>query len=567
MSARLCLVTCVLLACASSTTKAVPLTIIGTNDLHGRVERVAALSGHLSIVRQQLEKQHGGVVLVDGGDMFQGTLESNLEEGAAVVAAYNHVGYNAVCVGNHEFDFGPVGPLVTAKTPTDDPRGALKARAAQARFPFLAGNVIDDATHLPVDWPNVKPRTLITVGKGKHAIKVGIIGLSTVDTPKTTIASNVRGLTFAPLVDSVVAQATALRAAGARVVVVAAHAGGKCPDLHDATSLDSCDADAEVMKLARGIPVGVVDVIVAGHTHQTMAHVVNGIPIVESWANGRGFGRVDFDVDVASGKIALVKVHQPRRLCGDSADNDDVAIEKCAPSLYEGKQPQLDQKLLKQLQPYLKEAKVRRAEALGVVVNSEIKRGYDRESALGNLFADLLLKSTPGADVALMNGGGIRANLPAGALNYGAVFEMMPFDNRLATAQVTVLELRTLLEKNLGAAKKGGIFSTAGVLATITCGADGKATVVLRRTSGTLLRDNERLTIVTTDFVALGGDGGLGIDEARVVVDEGDPVRERLVEQLKKAGGSLAGDDAALFDLAHPRLHRAGHATARCGGE
>ena len=94
-------------------------------------------------------------MLVDAGDMFQGTLESNMTEGAAVVRAYNALGYDAVAVGNHEFDFGPVGPAPSPRAPGDDPRGALKARAAEAHFPFLAANLVDDATGAPPAWPNV----------------------------------------------------------------------------------------------------------------------------------------------------------------------------------------------------------------------------------------------------------------------------------------------------------------------------------------------------------------------------------------------------------------------------
>ncbi len=557
----------VLVASTSSLTAsratAIPVSVVGTNDLHGKVERVAALSGHLSILRAQLKKAGGDVVLVDGGDMFQGTLESNLQEGAAVVAAYNHVGYDAVCIGNHEFDFGPVGPLVTAKSPKDDPRGALKARAKQAKFPFLASNIVDDATGKAVDWPNVKPTALITVGKAKT--KVGIIGLSTVDTPKTTIASNVKGLRFSPLIESVVVQAEALRAQGARLVVVTAHAGGKCPDLHDAHDLSSCDADGEIMKLARGLPAGLVDVIVAGHTHQTMAHVVNGVPIVESWANGRGFGRVDFDIDDKTGVVTLVKVHQPRKLCGDSTEADDINIERCAPASYEGQQPVIDHKLLKSLQPWLKVAKAQRTVKLGVEVTSEVRRGYDHESALGNLFADVMLEIYPQADIALMNGGGIRSNLPVGPLTYGGIFEMMPFDNRFATATMTVSELRHVLEKNLSA-KKGGVVSTAGLALTIACDADGYAGIALSRRDGRALKDSDTVEVVTTDFIALGGDGGLGIDEARVVVDEGEPVREQLVERFKQRGGVLSGEDTAVFDPARPRLRRSTGGGGRCGG-
>lgn len=547
--------------------RAVPVTIVGTNDLHGQVERVAALAGHVDILRADAQKVGGAVVLVDAGDMFQGTLESNLKEGAAVVAAYNHVGYDAVCIGNHEFDFGPVGDAVVAKLPGDDPRGALKARASEARFPFLAANIKDGAG-APVTWPNVKPSALLKTGQGKAKVPVGLIGLATVDTPKTTIAANVRDLRFASLEETVTREATALRGQGARVVVVVAHAGGRCDERASVSDLTTCDADAEVMRLARALPPGLVDVIVAGHTHQTMAQVVNGIAIIESWANGRGFGRVDLEVDLdvaTKAPARLVKVHPPRRVCGDDKAQDHVAIEACTPSPYEGRQPVIDQKLLQAVAPYFADAKQRRAQPIGVHVDDEIRRGYDRESPLGNLFADLMLAAAPGVDVALMNGGGIRANLPPGPLSYGAVFEMMPFDNRMATVTMSGADLKAVLARNLAGTKKGGIFSTAGVQATIRCDDLGRADLTLTRADGTAIADDAMLRVVTTDFVASGGDGGLGTGPDRVVVDEGEPLREHLVTVLKKRGGRLRSDDPHLSPVT-PRLHRPGATTARCGG-
>src|ERR1700750_1419610 len=86
---------------------AITLTILGTNDLHGALERLPVLAGFVANVRAARTADHGGVVLVDAGDMFQGTLESNLGEGADVVRAYNQIGYAASAVGNHEFDYGP----------------------------------------------------------------------------------------------------------------------------------------------------------------------------------------------------------------------------------------------------------------------------------------------------------------------------------------------------------------------------------------------------------------------------------------------------------------------------
>ncbi len=141
----------------------ITISVVATTDLHGGVlprgERggLALLGGYVRNIRAARLRDGGGTLLVDSGDMFQGTLESNLNEGAAVVRAYNALGYAAAAIGNHEFDFGPAGPDETPRTPGEDPRGALKARAAQARFPFLAANTVDTATGQPVMWPNVKP--------------------------------------------------------------------------------------------------------------------------------------------------------------------------------------------------------------------------------------------------------------------------------------------------------------------------------------------------------------------------------------------------------------------------
>jgi 5'-nucleotidase len=550
---------------AATSANAVPLSIVGTNDLHGRVERTAVLSGHVENLRAALKRRGGGVVLVDAGDMFQGTLESNLEEGHAVVEAYNLMGYTAVTIGNHEFDFGPVGPAATAKDASDDPRGALKARAAQARFPFLAANILDDATRAPVDWPNVRPTALVRVA-GVH---VGLIGLSTIDTPATTIASNFRGLHMMALADAVVARAAELRTAGAQVIVVVAHAGGRChlgagdAHRHDPHDAAACEPDHEVMRLARALPTGAVHAIVAGHTHATMAHVVNGIPIVESWANGRGFGRIDLDVDRRTGAVTLLKLHAPQRLCG-GVDDHDVPLARCAPAPYEGRAVRADARILRAIAPALQKARALRDEPLGVVVESEVRLGYDDEAALGNLFADLMRTARPDADVTLMNGGGVRANLAPGPLTYGDVFLMMPFDNRFATLEMTAQQLRALLARNLSATKKGGLFSLSGLRASVTCGPDGAASVTLRRDDGAAVHDDTVLRVVTTDFIATGGDGGLGVGVRSVILDEGEPLRDHLARALRTRGGTLRGDDPALFGPSTRRFDTVGQTRARC---
>ena len=126
----------------------VTLSIVGTTDLHGRVfpnggrGGLALLGGYLRNLRAAREADGGAVLLLDAGDTFEGGIASNISEGALVVDAYNALGYGALAIGNHEFDYGALD-IASADGGTLDMRGALKAAAARARFPFLAANLID----------------------------------------------------------------------------------------------------------------------------------------------------------------------------------------------------------------------------------------------------------------------------------------------------------------------------------------------------------------------------------------------------------------------------------------
>ena len=231
---------CVGAACATAApARPVTISIVGTNDVHGRLASVATFSGYVANVRRARERDGGAVVLIDAGDAFQGTLESNLDEGASLVAAYNALRVDAMAVGNHEFDFGPAGPLPTPRTKADDPRGALKARAREARYPFLAANLRE----LGADtrWDNVPPSVIIEAG-----VKIGIVGVTTEDTAKVTIRANFEGLETWSLPDAIARAARKLRSDGAELVIVAAHAGGECEDFERPDDLSSCDPDEEI---------------------------------------------------------------------------------------------------------------------------------------------------------------------------------------------------------------------------------------------------------------------------------------------------------------------------------
>ncbi|MBI4511840.1 MAG: 5'-nucleotidase C-terminal domain-containing protein [Deltaproteobacteria bacterium] len=537
----------------------VVISVVGTNDLHGHVESLPILSGFVQQLRR-LRSRDGGVVLVDAGDMFQGTLESNLGEGTAVVRAYNALGYDAVAVGNHEFDFGPLGDAVTPRAPGDDPRGALKARANEAKFPFLLANVFDAAGR-KLDWPNVRSRTQLEI----RGIKVGIVGATTEAMPRTTIRGNVSDLRVASLGASIETEARALRGEGAAVVVLTVHEGGTCKTLDNPEDLSSCDRSQEIMAVAESLPKGLVDVIVAGHTHQGMAHVVAGIPVIESFANGRAFGRVDLEVDPKSKQVVRKKVHAPRFLCaGDApggAPRKDAAA--CTAGTYEGADIVADEKLRALLAPDFERARTLKEQKLGVHLETTVRRAYEEESALGNFFADLMLFLHPGADVAMTNGGGLRADLPAGDLTYGHLFEALPFDNRFATVRMRGKDLKKILLANLS--RRGGIFSVAGIHAKARC-VNGQLEVELARKGGRPLADDAELTLMTSDFLATGGDSALSslnLPEGSIVLDEGLTIRDAIADLLRARGGTIR--EKEHFDPAKRRLVFPGPRPVACG--
>jgi len=528
------------------------ISLVGTNDLHGHIESLPQFGGYLANLRRARAHDGGAVLLLDAGDMFQGTLASNLGEGAAVIRAYNALGYAAAALGNHEFDFGPVGPAVTARPGKgDDPRGALRARAAEAAFPFLDANLIDATTGAPPGWRNIRPTALVEL----DGVKIGIVGVTTASTPRTTLAANFAGLAARPLAATIAAATADLHRQGATVVIIAAHAGGVCHRFDQPEHFESCEADGEIFQVARELAAsgGAIDAIVAGHTHEGVAHRVAGIPIVEAFANGHDFSRIDLTIDRASGRAIDAHIFPPHRIC---------APDRCAEEAYEGAPVVPDPAVASAIAPALEAARAEREEKLGPVLAIPIDRAQKTESPLGNLFADLMRAARPGADVALTNGGGLRADLPAGPLTYGRLFEALPFDNRFATVSVGAGELAEMIARNLG--RENGILSVSGVRAEARCTA-GSLTVKLTRPDGRPISPGTRLTLVTSDFLATGGDGLLSDGlRRRTTFDDGPPIRDAMADLLRKGRAFPRADDRALYDPAHPRLTFPGPRPVRC---
>lgn len=541
----------------------VTLSIVGTNDLHGALERLPVLAGFVANLRAARAADGGGVVLVDGGDMFQGTLESNLGEGTDVVRAYNYLGYAGAAVGNHEFDYGPEGPAVTVTGPAEDPRGALKARAREAKFPFLAANIVDNQTGSRILWPNMPGSTVVEVA----GIKVGLIGASTESTPYTTMPANFAGLRISPPAHAIAEQAVALRAEGARVIVAAAHIGSSCKDLDHPDDDSSCDKTEELFRLLHDLPKATVDVIVAGHTHAGIAHRLDGVAVIESFSSGRAFGRVDLRID-PTGKLVGVHIDKPHALCQLDGHGKPAPVEACEPGDYEGKPVVPDPEVQKIVDAAVARAGERRQEKLGVVLADMVRRAWAVESPEGNLFCDLMLEARPEAQVSLTNGGGLRADLPAGPLTYGALFQAIPFDNRFAIIDVTGKDLRALVTSNLVISNVSrGILSWGGLTAKARCKA-GKLDVQIQ-VRGKPLNDNARYKLATSDFLASGGDGVIGqLKLPKGAIRMTDTIiRDALADVLRgwKATPRATIDPARLYSARKPRLDYEGKRPIQCG--
>ncbi len=514
-------------AAADTAQDVVTLSVVGTTDLHGYVfprdgeGGLALLGGYMRNLRAARAADGGAVLAIDAGDTFQGGIESNLSEGAIVVDAYESLGYAAAVIGNHEFDFGPVDTEGARQALGYDPRGAIKAAAARARFPFLAANLIDEATGRVVEWPNVRASVLVEAA----GVKVGLIGVMTIWALRATLAANVQGLRVSPLSEAVATQASKLRAAGAQVIIVGAHAGGACSDFADPADLSSCDDSAEIFELARSLPSGLIDVIVAGHTHQGVAHDVEGTAIIQGYALGRAFGRVDVAFDRRTGRVVRYELFAPRELLPQAQ--------------YEGRPVTPDPAVVAAMAPALERVRALQATPLGVTLDTPLPRSGDAESPLGNLFADALREET-GADVAINNNvrGGLRTDLAEGPLTFGRLYDVFAFDNRLLTVTLSGADLETVLADEVRRNRPGAL-GISGVHVQVRCSPDG-LDVALFRPSGEPIGADERLVTVAMDSLVLGFVFASVRPAEGIRVPQDAPVMREVVEDwLRKRGGHL----------------------------
>lgn len=445
---------------APSPSDSVVLRVVTTNDFHGALlPRVQSWSNGREVggapaiagMMDRLQRECGCAELrLDAGDVMQGTPASNLTYGRATVEAFNAMGYAAAAIGNHEFDW-------TVDT--------LLARMREARFTWLAANIRTGTGARPA-W--ARPWTMVRAG----GLRVAIVGTASILTPTVTRPDNVAGLRFdggAAIVDSLVT--VARRDSAADLVILVAHDGGFCEQ-----GGRSCHG--EIFDLADSLTVK-PDLIVSGHTHSLLNTVRNGIPIVQARSNGTAMGIVDF-MRGAGGLTARVRV--------ETVWADRERADSAVARIVDGQQ---------------RATAALTARPIARLAAPLLRQGD--QYPLGNLLADAY-RAAARADVAIVNNGGIRADLDSGVVTWGELFEVVPFQNYVTRVTVTGAELREALDHAVGSREAAAHVSGVRVLVASAPPGDRRV-VALTLANGRAVRDGARYTLAVPDYLAAGGSG------------------------------------------------------------
>jgi len=339
----------------------------------------------------------------------------------------------------------------------DNGQPALSERAAEARFLFLAANIAGGGS-----W---RPAVIRKVG----SLRVALFGLTTAETPLATHPRNVKGLVFNDPVATARRLVAELRPQ-ADLIVALTHLGVE-----------------EDEKLAVAVPG--IDVIVGGHTHTKIEQpeVIGGTLVLQAYERGVFLGRLDLEVSL--GKIIA---HRYRLLPVTAAAGEDPAVA----TLVAG---------------YLQKLGDKMNEPVGTAL-ADLDGGKDAmrtgETALGDLVADVM-REAAGADVALINGGTIRAGIPAGPVTVGAIYNVLPFDNWLISFAITGKELRESLETGVSRVevRDGGFPQVSGMSYTFDPKAPAGSRITAVSVGGAPLEDSRRYVLATHDFLAAGGNG------------------------------------------------------------
>ena len=490
----------------STTPQPVEIDIVTVNDFHGRLEASPPAAGAavLGGLVDQVRAQNPNTLFVSAGDSVgASTFTSFIQNDEPTIDALNAMGLDVTAIGNHEFDQGRAD-LDDRIIPNSD-------------FPYLAANVYEAGTTDPA-----YDEYFVAEVDG---VRVGFIGALTQDMPELVSPAGIASLEFGDIAEATNRVAAQLSDGDvsndeADVLILLVHEGAASADVASAT-------DASVFgDIVNGVN-GNVDAVVSSHTHFRYDHEIpvpgtdRIMPVIQGGQYGEAYGKLDLTLDPITKELLSIEA-AVAPLIGSAEPNAVVAqivADAVAFALVAGN------KSLGEI-----DADIRRAVT---TVNGENRGG---ESVLGNLVADAQLWATDdlGTDVAIMNPGGLRADLafastgavdPDGNVTFREAANVQPFANTLVTMDLTGAQLRSVLEEQWQPTGASRPFLKLGLSSTLDYTYDPAAAVGSRISTvllnGETVTDDQVIRVVTNSFLSSGGDNFFTLAEGTNRSDSG----------------------------------------------
>ncbi|WP_102106958.1 bifunctional metallophosphatase/5'-nucleotidase [Oceaniglobus roseus] len=516
MSTRLLTSAAILALTAGAASAEYNLTILHTNDFHARFEPISKYDSTCSAEDNTAGECFGGSarlvtaindakaktdnwILVDGGDQFQGTLFYTYYKGKLSAEMMNRMGYTAMTVGNHEFDDGPE---------------VLRGFVDAVDFPILMSNADLSGEKLLSDA--VRKSVVIE----KNGEKIGLIGLTPVDTAE--LSSPGKNVVFTDPVQAVQGEVDRLTGEGVNKIVVLSHSG--------------LNVDKRVAEETTG-----VDVIVGGHDNSLLSNTIEGAKgpypvmvgdtaIVQAYAYGKFLGELNVTFD-DEGKV--VKAEGEPVLLDAAVTEDADTVSRIG----EAAKP-------------LDEIRNRVVAEATEAIDGDRTTCRAGECAMGNLIADAMLAATKeqGVQVAIQNGGGIRASIDAGPVTMGEVLTVLPFQNTLSTFEVSGQTILDALENGVSQLEDGGgrFPQVAGMSFTFDPAKEVGSRISDVMVGGEPIDPAKTYGVVSNNFVRNGGDGYKMFTDAENAYDFGPDVADVLAEYMAANGPITPGTDGRI---------------------
>lgn len=485
----------------------VNLQILAINDLHGHIdltetlgERPVGGAAYLASYMLEREREADNTIRVHAGDAVGASPPiSGLLQDEPTIEILSFLGFELGIPGNHEFDEG----LAELYRIQYGGRHRKTGYFRGSSFPLIVANVVHKETGHPIFPPYA-----IKVFDG---VPVAFIGVVTEETPLKVAPKGVADLEFMDPVEAINTYVAEVRALGIEAIAVLAHEGGTYDETQGRVT-------GPIVEIARNIDDS-VDVIVSGHTHQGYVDWIDGKLVTQAWSHGTAFTDIDLAIDRATGDVVAATA-EVVTVWADSISPDPL-IESLLERVRADVQPLTDRRVA---------TTARRIER---------QSAPSGESALGNLVADAQRWAT-GSQIALMNPGGIRSDLPAGDVTWGALYSVSPFGNDLVQVKMTGAQVLRALNDQwrvVGDEVRVKILQPSGICFTYDDSRElGDRIVSASLSDGTPIEADAVYTVVINSFLYGGGDGFATFAEIDDRIIVGNDL-DALVEYLESFTG------------------------------